>query len=183
MSFIVNDLIVLFFNQLGLGHTAMKKLSSLFGWESLHLKIFQDKEKHIISKIIDNTNDVLSASMTKVKEAYSALAPFVSTDPLCITVSFDGSWHKRGHASMYGFASMIDVLTGLVVAVFNEGSIQLSQVMERLAIETNQIHNLLMDEMDRKRMYKANIASSSRARKERADRWVKQRPHLATQEA
>ena len=69
------------------------------------------------------------------------------------------------------------------VAVFNEGSIQLSQVMERLAIETNQIHNLLMDEMDRKRMYKANIASSSRVRKERADRWVKQRQQLATQEA
>ena len=113
--FIVNDLIVLFFNQLGLGHTAMKKLSSLFGWEGLHLKTFQDKEKHIISKIIDNTNDVLSASVTKVKEAYSALDPLVSTDPLCITVSFDGSWHKRGHASMYGFASVIDVLTGLVV--------------------------------------------------------------------
>ena len=73
--FIVNDLIVLFFNQLGLGHTAMKKLSSLFGWEGLHLKTFQDKEKHIISKIIDNTNDVLSASVTKVKEAYSALDP------------------------------------------------------------------------------------------------------------
>ena len=113
--FIVNDLIVLFFNQLGLGHTAMKKLSSLFGWEGLHLKTFQDKEKHIISKIIDNTNDVLSASVTKVKEAYSALDPLVSTDPLCITVSFDGSWHKRGHTSMYGFASVIDVLTGLVV--------------------------------------------------------------------
>ena len=40
-----------------------------------------------------------------------------------------------------------------------------------------------MDEMDRKRMYKANIASSSRVRKERADRWVKQRQQLATQEA
>ena len=130
-----------------------------------------------------NTNDVLSASVTKVKEAYSALDPLVSTDPLCITVSFDESWHKRGHTSMYGFASVIDVLTGLVVAVFNEGSIQLSQVMERLSIETNQIHNLFMNEMDRKRMYKANIASSSRVCKECADRWMKQRQQLATQEA
>ena len=33
--------------------------------------------------------------------------------------------------------------------------------------------------MDRKRVYKANIVSSSRVRKERADRWVKH----ATQEA
>ena len=30
-----------------------------------------------------------------------------------------------------------------------------------------------MDEMDRKKMYKANIVSSSRVRKERADRWAK----------
>ena len=48
--FIVNGFIVLFFIQLGLGHTAIKKLSSVFGWEGLHLKTFQDKEKHIISK-------------------------------------------------------------------------------------------------------------------------------------
>ena len=111
--FIVNDLIVLFFNQLGLGHTAMQKLSSLFGWEGLHLKTFQDKE-HIISKIINNTNDVLSASVTKVKEAYSALDPLVSTNPLCITVSFDGSWHKRGHTSMYSFVSVAPIFSGVV---------------------------------------------------------------------
>ena len=50
----------------------------------------------------------------------------------------------------------------------------LTQVMERLDIETNQIHNLLMDEIDSKRIYKANPASSSRVHKERAYRWVKQ---------
>ena len=113
--FSVNDLIVLFFNQLGLGHTAMKKFSSLFGWEGLHLKTYQRKESKIINVIIDNTEDVLSASVARIKEAYSTLDSSVDTDPLCITVSFDGSWQKRGHTSMYGFASVIDVLTGLVV--------------------------------------------------------------------
>ena len=53
--FVVNDLIVLLFNQLGLGHTAMKKFSLLFGWEGLHLKTFQRKESRVISTIIDNT--------------------------------------------------------------------------------------------------------------------------------
>ena len=113
--FVVNDLIVLFFNELGLGHRAMKKFSSLFGWEGLHLKTFQGKESRVIRSIIDNTEEVLSASVSNVKEAYATLDSDVSTDPLCITVSFDGSWHKRGHTSMYGFASVIDVLTGLVV--------------------------------------------------------------------
>ena len=33
----------------------------------------------------------------------------------CTTVSFDGSWQKRGHTSLYGLATVIDVLTGLVL--------------------------------------------------------------------
>ena len=57
----------------------------------------------------------MTASVAKVREAYLHLDPTASTDPLCITVSFDGSWHKRGHTSMYGVAAVIDVLTGLVV--------------------------------------------------------------------
>ena len=51
----------------------------------------------------------------KVKEAYVQFDPTICTAPLSITVSFDGSWHKRGHTSMYGVAAVIDVLTGLVV--------------------------------------------------------------------
>ena len=93
----------------------MKKFSLLFGWEGLHLKTFQRKESRVISTIIDNTEEVLTASVAKVREAYLHLDPTASTDPLCITVSFDGSWHKRGHTSMYGVAAVIDVLTGLVV--------------------------------------------------------------------
>ena len=113
--FVVNDLIVLLFNQLGLGHTAIKKFSIMFGWEGLHLKTFQRKESRVISTIIDNTEEVLTASVSKVRETYLHLDPTASTDHLCITVSFDGSWHKRGHTSMYGVAAVIDVLTGLVV--------------------------------------------------------------------
>ena len=33
----------------------------------------------------------------------------------CFTVSFDGTWQKRGHASMQGMAALINVVTGLVV--------------------------------------------------------------------
>ena len=37
-----------------------------------------------------------------------------SLDPITITVSLDGSWHKLGHMSMYSMAAVIEVLTGLV---------------------------------------------------------------------
>lgn len=32
-----------------------------------------------------------------------------------IESSYDGTWHKRGHTSMYGVGIAIDILTGLVV--------------------------------------------------------------------
>ena len=58
---------------------------------------------------------MLSTSVAKVKEAYRQLDPTLPEGALPITVSFDGSWHKRGHTSLYGVAAVIDVLTGLVV--------------------------------------------------------------------
>lgn len=32
-----------------------------------------------------------------------------------LSVSYDGTWHKRGHTSNYGLGIVIDVLTGLVI--------------------------------------------------------------------
>ena len=54
--FIVNELIVLFFNQIGLGHSAMKKFASLFGWQGLHhsdcnIIIFELFVRHLSCKI------------------------------------------------------------------------------------------------------------------------------------
>lgn len=36
-------------------------------------------------------------------------------DIVDVTVSFDGTWHKRGFTSNYGVATVIDVVTGLVL--------------------------------------------------------------------
>ena len=113
--FIVNELIVVFFNQLGLGYTAQRQFASLFGWGGLLAKTFHQKEGRIISTIIANTGDVLKDSVIQVKRAYEAMDPDVCTIPVDITVSYDGSWHKRGHTSMYGVAAVIDVYTGLVI--------------------------------------------------------------------
>ncbi|GBM22597.1 hypothetical protein AVEN_182196-1 [Araneus ventricosus] len=32
-----------------------------------------------------------------------------------ITVSYDGTWHKRGHTSLYGISTIVDILTGFVI--------------------------------------------------------------------
>ena len=114
--FAVNDMIVLLFNRLGLGHTAMSEFSAVFGIPPMHLKTFQKKEVRIINKTVEATDTVLKQSAAVVREMHLGLnRDFTADDPVPITVSFDGSWHKRGHTSMYGVAAVIEVMTGLVV--------------------------------------------------------------------
>ena len=113
--FTVNDLMVLHFNQLGQGYTAQKQFATLYGMKGLHHKTFSEKESKVIRAVISNTEEVLKESVLKVKAAHLAVNSDTCIDPLSLTVSFDGSWMKRGHTSMYGVAAVIDVLTGLVV--------------------------------------------------------------------
>ena len=46
--FVISDIMVLLFNHLGLGHTAMREFYGVLGIPAMHLKTFQKKEKRII---------------------------------------------------------------------------------------------------------------------------------------
>ena len=107
---------VLLFNHLGLGHTAMREFCGVLGIPAMHLKTFQKKEKRIIGQTVEATNIVLQQSADVVRAMHSATNPGdVDDSPVCITVSFDGTWQKRGLMSMHGVAAVIDIITGLVV--------------------------------------------------------------------
>ena len=54
--FMVNDLMVLFCNSFGHGHTAHQDFCSIFGIEGMYLKTFQ-KEARIINTIIEDTDN------------------------------------------------------------------------------------------------------------------------------
>ena len=60
--FTINDTLVLFFNRLGLGHTAVKEFCGILGTLVMQLKTFQKKEKKIRAKAIEVTNEVLQRS-------------------------------------------------------------------------------------------------------------------------
>ena len=63
--------------------------------------------------IVGSGEDSLKQTVERLKAAHVDLDPDFDG---CITVSFDGSWHKRGHTSKYGLGVVIDALTGLVIA-------------------------------------------------------------------
>ena len=66
--------------------------------------------------------DMLVRSAEAVREAYADTDPHLreainrGENPIIdISVSFDGTWQKRGFTSLYGVGICIDVLTGYVV--------------------------------------------------------------------
>lgn len=68
------------------------------------------KENHRVQE------EILSKACQAVREAHEEVDPSLIGQPILdLVVSFDGSWPKRGHSSLFGFAAVIDLLTGLVV--------------------------------------------------------------------
>ena len=68
--------------------------------------MLQVKEAHLINVITD--------AKLKCSASVHTAHGVADEAQLDVTVSFDGSWHKRGHTLLYGFGAM-EVLTGLIL--------------------------------------------------------------------
>ena len=74
--------------------------------------------KHHMSKFLESTTSLVSRSMRISGESVHSAADTHSTLPDKMrncTVSFDASWHRRGHFSNQGFAAAIDSEFGKVL--------------------------------------------------------------------
>ena len=63
----------------------------------------------------------------------------------------------------------------LAIAAFNEGAVHLSQVLQSLAIESNQVMNLYIEETDRLRVMKSKDSSTEVVKRQRTEKWVENR--------
>ncbi|GFV56574.1 uncharacterized protein TNCV_1803831 [Trichonephila clavipes] len=59
------------------------------------------------------TEDILEISKVVRKHHEDLLG--TANGVIDITVSYDGTWQKRGHSSLYGIGIVIDILTGLII--------------------------------------------------------------------
>ena len=74
--------------------------------------MYQKKQAKVSTIIVQRAEDVFNESVERVREVHRDGEPQFDG---CITVSFDGSWHKQGRTSHYGIGIVTDVLTGLVL--------------------------------------------------------------------
>ena len=114
-SFVINDLLTLFFTQAGKGHSAMQRFAAILNQKGLHLKTFQKKQAEVLDAYVSVADTVLRDSVAAVKAALQETGDSGDQDIYDVTVSYDGTWHKRGHTSLYGVGCVIEVTTGLIV--------------------------------------------------------------------
>lgn len=100
----------------GQGHSGMEKLSMTANISVMSRPTF-GKHLHAVAEDSGKFMDeVLARARDIVKKTYRLLNPDLEdTDVIDITVSYDGTWQKRGFTSNYGLGFIIDVLTGLVI--------------------------------------------------------------------
>ena len=93
----------------------MQTFGSILGSEILHLKTFQQKQTKVSKAMCEIADDILSQSVELVQRLHFDDSDILHNDEtIDIGVYFYGSCHTRGH-SKYGFASVIDITTCLVV--------------------------------------------------------------------
>lgn len=115
--FEVNRRMVDTFLDIGKGFASMQKYCMGMGMTCMSSTAYS---KHISKLASDNSNlvstEVLRKAHTIIREAHIESDPSLEKDqPIDIAVSYDGTWMRRGHSSLYGIGIVIDIMTGLVV--------------------------------------------------------------------
>ena len=112
----VNKLMVIAAQELGGGYAVLEKFSTVFGMSCLSKPAYYEVSKKLQIVHEQTLGQVFGASVAIVKETQLDLnADLAEKDLIDITVSYDMTWHKRGHTSHYGLGAVIDIVTGLAV--------------------------------------------------------------------
>uniref|UniRef100_A0A1B6JRX1 Mutator-like transposase domain-containing protein n=4 Tax=Proconiini TaxID=565685 RepID=A0A1B6JRX1_9HEMI len=115
-SFDVNRRIVKSFMTIGEGYGSLEKFSLVMNLDSMSSKTYSSHSAEVSKSSVFMGGDNLKKARARVRESYKDMDATITDDTVVdIGVSFDGSWHKRGHTSNYGVGVVIELQTGLVI--------------------------------------------------------------------
>ena len=105
------------FMGIGCGYSAIRDWSTVMNTSSYMSKLaFQGSKNNIIAGSRESFEEIAKRSVEKIRERYRELGIVPDKDDvLDVAVSFDGSWHRRGHSSHNGLGVVIELLTGLPI--------------------------------------------------------------------
>lgn len=115
-AFLVNTQFAKAFSNFGKGYAAMERFAMEMNMKVASSSNYYNTMKAVHRDQLTTVTVSLNAARAEVRKAYiDADVSLVNEKYINVAVSYDGSWHKRGHTSMYGIACVIDTLTGLVI--------------------------------------------------------------------
>ncbi|XP_076455485.1 uncharacterized protein LOC143290080 [Babylonia areolata] len=122
VAFEINRRMTVLSHEVGGSHAVLQAFSTVTGVPGMHLKTFQNHDKKVTDAEISSGADCLLRSAAAIRNAYAETDADLrealdrGEEPIInISVSFDGTWQKRGFTSLFGVGVCIDILTGLVV--------------------------------------------------------------------
>lgn len=113
--FDINKKLVEAFLKIGKGHAALEIFSMVVGLHAMDKKTFSYCLHELSEEKEKLKDDVLEFSRNIVYRNHEELRSNENEDVIDVVVSYDGTWHKRGHTCLYGIGFAIDILTGLVI--------------------------------------------------------------------
>lgn len=117
--FDVNRRMVHTFSAMGKGLRGLEVFSMHFNMKAMQNKSYRAHKKALLDATTQNVEKNLEMARCEVRKANMIFSgndtDLNSNEPLDITVSYDGSWHKRGFTSKYGVGCCIEMTTGLVI--------------------------------------------------------------------
>ncbi|GFY36686.1 uncharacterized protein TNCV_2566491 [Trichonephila clavipes] len=115
-KFDINTKLTSAFLAIGRGHAALETFSAILGTPCRDRKTFSKCLENLCNKNETAKVEMLRISREHVRQTNLYSHPDLGRNNIIdITVSYDGTWHKRGHTSLYGIGIVIDIMTSLVV--------------------------------------------------------------------
>ena len=125
------------FMSMGLGCTAAETYSMHMNMPALQKKGFKRHCKHVASTMRRTTEACLEKARRTVRSIHiKSNLLLANEEVLDICISFDGSWQKHGHRSLYGFVAVIETETDLVIDY-----VTLSKFCIQCAIMNSQVND------------------------------------------
>ena len=107
---------VYFAMECGIGYSGLEKFGQIFNLPILAKRSYYKQMDSVVSITVERTERELKEAGHRLREEISKENDSSSeNDILDIAVSFDGTWAKRGHTSLFGIVYVISVDTGEVL--------------------------------------------------------------------